>query len=111
MDLKIMLTILFGVVVLVYVVVSLILGHKINLKEIVNIKEYILSILPSVINACEGLEGSDTKKEVAITTTMSYVQDKFGTLEGKDLNMLVNYTSKRIEEILSTPTKKTVKED
>lgn len=110
MDLKIMILVAILIAVIVYIIGSFILGKKIKLKDLTCIKEFILTILPNVINVTEDLDGSDYKKETAISTCLSLAQDKFGTFKESDLKKLVAFTSEKLEAILTTPTKKN-KED
>ena len=106
MDLKIMILIAVIVAVIVYIIGCLVLGKRINLKDLTSIKSYILAILPDVVNGTESLEGSEVKKQTAITLTMSLAQEKFGSFKDKDLKTLIAFTGEHIEKILTTPVKK-----
>lgn len=81
-------------------------GKKIDLKDFGSKVAYLLSILPTIVKQCETIKGSELKKETAVATAMSFVQDKFGSLSDAEHKKLTKYTSEKIEEILSTPTKK-----
>ena len=106
MDLKTILSLVCAFLSFLALIIGIITGSKVDLKDFTSIKEFILSILPKVINAVEDLETGEKKKETAITCVLSYVQDKYGSLSQSDLKKLVSYTGVKIEEILSTPTKK-----
>lgn len=85
---------------------SLITGKKINVKDFSSKVAYLFSILPTIIKQCDDLKGSELKKETAVATAMSFVQDKFGLLSEAETRKLTKFTSEKIEEILSTPSKK-----
>lgn len=106
MDYRIVLASIALLSALISIVCNLVLGKKINLKDLTTIKSYICQILPNILNATEKLEGADVKKETAIATAVSFVNDKFGTLKEKDLKTIVAFTGSQIESILSTPQKK-----
>lgn len=107
MDYNLIMLIIASVLFLVYIIVSVILGKKINIKDFTSIKSFILEILPSIINTTEEkVNGATEKKETAVSTAVLMVKDKFGDLKKRDLDKIVNFTSRAVEDILSTPQKK-----
>lgn len=99
--------IIAAVCFVVYIVVSIILGKKINVKDFTCIKSFILEVLPSIINATEDkVDGSAQKKETVVSAAVLMVKEQFGTIKKRDLDKIIQFTSRAVEDILSTPQKK-----
>ena len=106
MELKFILSSIAALLAILSIILNLVGLKKVNIKDLSTIKSYICQILPNILNITEDLEGSAVKKETAIATVISFVNDNFGTLKDKDLKTIVAFTGSQIESILSTPQKK-----
>lgn len=103
---QIIIAVINGVISVVMIIIGVVTNRKIDNKTLNDLKNYVNDILPFILNQTESLKGADVKKNNAIAIVTNSLTTKFGDIKKTNLDEIISYTSKQIENILSTPQKK-----